>query len=79
MRILTLHDQVLGFVLLVSFAFFERYFAKIPFLPFQLLTRRTIFATVMLDATVQVAYYCWNDYYTSFLQVRLIKALRRHC
>ena len=47
--------QVLGFVLLVSFAFFERYFAKIPFIPFKLLTSRTIFATLMLDATVQIA------------------------
>lgn len=48
--------QVLGFVLLVSFAFYERYVARIPFIPYKLLTTRIIFATLMLDATVQVAY-----------------------
>jgi hypothetical protein len=68
-RASTLSMLVIGFVLLVSFAVFERYFAPKPFIPFHLLLSRTILGTCILDATYQIAYYCWASYFSSYLQV----------
>lgn len=60
---------VLGFVLLVTFALHERYSAREPFIPFKLLTDKSVLATLALATTYQISYYCWNSYFTSFLQV----------
>lgn len=60
---------VIGLVLLVAFALHERYTARQPFVPFELLTDRSVLATLALAATYQISYYCWNSYFTSFLQV----------
>lgn len=60
---------VLGFILLLAFGPVEKYVARKPFLPWRLLKERTLLATCMLAATYQVGYYCWNSYFTSFLQV----------
>jgi len=60
---------VVGIILLGAFAVVERYFAPKPFLPWNLLTSRTVLGVCLLDFCYQVAYYCWNDYYTSYLQV----------
>ncbi|OTB00205.1 hypothetical protein M426DRAFT_47614, partial [Hypoxylon sp. CI-4A] len=60
---------VVGFVALVAFCFVERYVAPKPFLPYKLLTSRTVIGACLLDLTYQVAYYCWNSYFSSYLQV----------
>lgn len=60
---------VLGLSSLAAFFVTERYFAPVPFLPWAILTSRTVLGACLLDATYQVAYYCWNDYFTSYLQV----------
>jgi MFS family permease len=60
---------VVGLVTLIAFFLVERYIAPVPFLPWQILTSRTVLGACLLDATYQIAYYCWNDYYTSYLQV----------
>ncbi|OCL04408.1 putative siderochrome-iron transporter [Glonium stellatum] len=60
---------VIGFVLLVAFAISERYIARKPFIPFHLLLSRTVIGACMLSATLFIAYYCWDGYYTSYLQV----------
>ncbi|KAF4547835.1 Siderophore iron transporter mirB-like protein [Elsinoe fawcettii] len=60
---------VLGFVCLLAFGLVERYVAPVPFLPWGILASRTVLGACLLDATYQVAYYCWNNYYTSYLQV----------
>lgn len=60
---------VLGFVLLIAFALHEKYLSSKPFIPFKLLTDRSVLATLALAATYQISYYCWNSYFTSFLQV----------
>ncbi|OQV03729.1 hypothetical protein CLAIMM_08740 isoform 1 [Cladophialophora immunda] len=60
---------VVGFVLLLGFAVFERYLAPKPFIPYQLLISRTILGALLLDAVYQIAYYCWGSYFSSFLQV----------
>ncbi|KAJ5373181.1 hypothetical protein N7517_005187 [Penicillium concentricum] len=60
---------VLGFVMLGIFLAWEFRFAPTPMFNFSLLTDRTIIGACLLDATYQLSYYCWNNYYTSFLQV----------
>ncbi|KAK6594962.1 MFS siderophore iron [Botrytis cinerea] len=40
-----------------------------PFLDVNLLANRTVIGACLLDLTYQISYYCWNSYFTSFLQV----------
>lgn len=60
---------VVGFVLLVGFGAYEALLAPTPMLNFKLLSDRTVIGTCLLGATYQIAYYCWANYFTSFLQV----------
>ncbi|CRG82680.1 Siderophore iron transporter mirB [Talaromyces islandicus] len=59
---------VVGFVALCSFAIFEKFLSPIPMFNFSFLTNRTVIGACLLDATYQLSYYCWNNYFTSFLQ-----------
>ena len=61
--------MVVGGVLVIVFAFYERLLAPKPFIPWQLLTSRTVVGACLLDLTYQIAYYCWASYFTSYLQV----------
>lgn len=58
---------VVGLVVLVAFGVHERYLAKQPFIPFSILTSRSVIGGCCLSATYQVAYYCWASYFSSFL------------
>ncbi|KUI54749.1 Siderophore iron transporter mirB [Cytospora mali] len=60
---------VVGFCMLFVFAIWEWRFAPVPLLNFTFLTNRTVVGACLLDATYQLSYYCWANYYTSFLQV----------
>ncbi|KAF7595471.1 hypothetical protein BBP40_005807 [Aspergillus hancockii] len=60
---------VVGCVMLVIFILYETYVAPAPLLNFALITNRTVIGACLLDATYQLSYYCWNNYFTSFLQV----------
>ncbi|KAL4731635.1 hypothetical protein ACLX1H_000611 [Fusarium chlamydosporum] len=60
---------VLGIVLLCIFGLYERFVAPKPFLRFDILTSRTVIGVCLLDFVYMIAYYCWNSYFTSFLQV----------
>lgn len=60
---------VVGFSMLFVFAIYEWKFAPTPLLNLEFLTNRTVVGACLLDATYQLAYYCWANYYTSFLQV----------
>lgn len=60
---------VIGVACLIGFAVFERWVAPKPFIPYKLLLSRNIMGACLLDATYQIAYYCWNSYFTSYLQV----------
>lgn len=60
---------VVGFVLLVCFGLYETYLAPQPFLKNEFLTDRTVIGACLIDMTYQISYYCWNSYFTSFLQV----------
>ncbi|PYH48090.1 putative MFS siderophore iron transporter [Aspergillus saccharolyticus JOP 1030-1] len=61
--------MVVGFCVLVGFVVYERWGAPKPFIPYHLLTNRTVIGACLLSTTYQVSYYCWASYYTSFLQV----------
>lgn len=60
---------VIGFAMIVAFGLVERFVAPKPFLPYGLLVSRTVIGACLLDLTYQVAYYCWNSYFSSYLQV----------
>ncbi|KAL5322888.1 hypothetical protein ACEPPN_010867 [Leptodophora sp. 'Broadleaf-Isolate-01'] len=60
---------IVGFVLLVLFGLHESFLAKQPFLNVNLLTNRTVIGACSLCTTYQISYYCWNSYFSSFLQV----------
>lgn len=60
---------VVGFVMLFVFVLYENYIAPRPMLSWKLLSDRTVIGACLLDATYQLCYYCWNGYFTSFLQV----------
>ncbi|XEV02586.1 hypothetical protein FSHL1_007873 [Fusarium sambucinum] len=60
---------ILGIVLLAVFGLYERFVAPKPFLRFDILVGRTVIGVCLLDFIYMIAYYCWNSYFTSFLQV----------
>ncbi|KAL2823785.1 siderophore iron transporter mirB [Aspergillus cavernicola] len=60
---------VVGFVLMVVFGVYQIYWAPQPFLKHKFLTDRSVIGACLLDLTYQMSYYCWNSYFTSFLQV----------
>ncbi|KAH6967766.1 MFS transporter [Ilyonectria sp. MPI-CAGE-AT-0026] len=60
---------VVGFCVLVFFALYEIYLAPKPFLKHDFLTDRTVIGACLLDATYQISYYCWANYFPSFLLV----------
>ncbi|TGJ83252.1 hypothetical protein E0Z10_g5525 [Xylaria hypoxylon] len=62
---------VVGFVLLVFSAFWEKYWAPVKFLPWELLKDRTVCGACVLAAVLFIEYYIWTSYFTSFLQVVL--------
>ncbi|RAL13367.1 putative MFS siderophore iron transporter [Aspergillus homomorphus CBS 101889] len=61
--------MVVGFCVLLAFIAYERWGAPKPFIPYHLLTNRTVIGACLLSTTYQISYYCWASYYTSFLQV----------
>ncbi|KAJ5261199.1 MFS general substrate transporter [Penicillium angulare] len=60
---------VVGFVVLIGFAVYEKWGSPKPFIPWHLICNRTVIGACLLDVTYQISYYCWVSYYTSFLQV----------
>ncbi|KAL7320376.1 hypothetical protein PS15m_000272 [Mucor circinelloides] len=59
---------VVGFVMLIIFVSFEAFVAPVPLFNYKLLSDRTIIGVCLLNATYQISYYCWANYFTSFLQ-----------
>ncbi|KAI0020853.1 MFS general substrate transporter [Xylariomycetidae sp. FL0641] len=59
---------VLGLVLMVLFVFHERRTER-PFLKFSLLCSRNVAGACLLFISIFVAYFSWDGYYTSYLQV----------
>lgn len=60
---------IVGGLLIGAFAAFEKYVAPKTFIPFELLTDRTVLGSCVLAATLFVSFYIWDSYFGSFLQV----------
>lgn len=60
---------IFGLLLIIAFAVWEKYFAPVKFLPYHLLTDRTVVGACFLSGSVFTSFYCWDAYFTSFLQV----------
>ncbi|KAH8898009.1 major facilitator superfamily transporter [Thozetella sp. PMI_491] len=60
---------IFGFVLLVLFGIWERYFATVMFFPFELLRDRTILGASLTYFGIFLSTFIWNAYYGSYLQV----------
>ncbi len=60
---------VFGGLLLAAFAVWEKYLAPKTFIPYALLTDRTVLGACILSATLFVEFYIWDSYLSSFLQV----------
>ncbi|KAI1752911.1 MFS general substrate transporter [Xylaria castorea] len=58
----------LGFAFVIAFGFHERNTQK-PFIAFSLLCSRNVAGACLLSVTIFVAYFAWDGYYTSYLQV----------
>ncbi|XXG97266.1 hypothetical protein Hte_003562 [Hypoxylon texense] len=66
---LTIALIITGGVLLIMAVVWERFFAPVKFMPWELLKDRTVLGACILAAVLFVEYYIWTAYFTSFLQV----------
>jgi MFS family permease len=60
---------VFGIALLILFGIWERFFAKICFIPWKLLLDRTVAGACILSFALFFSYMVWSMYFTSILQV----------
>lgn len=60
---------IIGFLLIPLFALYERFFAPKTFIPYSLLTDRTVLGACVLAGVLFVSFYIWDSYFSSFLQV----------
>ncbi|KAH8880469.1 siderophore iron transporter mirB [Thozetella sp. PMI_491] len=60
---------VFGFVLMVAFVVWERFFAPISFLPFSYLSDRQVLGACVLGFTLFLSQYCWKPFFSSYLMV----------
>ncbi|CAO2653230.1 Nn.00g026410.m01.CDS01 [Neocucurbitaria sp. VM-36] len=60
---------VTGFVLLIAFPFWEKFFAPVTFIPYKLLLDRTVFFAGIMFIFVYFNSAVWGSYFGSMLQV----------
>lgn len=60
---------VLGIVCLAFFVVWEKYFAPVSFLPWKYLQDPTLTGSCLLYGTMFMSVFCWNGYFSSYLQV----------
>ncbi|KAL2285059.1 hypothetical protein FJTKL_08579 [Diaporthe vaccinii] len=60
---------VFGVMSLVLFALWEKYFARVSYLPFKFLKDRTILGASITYGVMFISIFCWDTYYSSYLQV----------
>ncbi|KAI1121343.1 siderophore iron transporter mirB [Nemania abortiva] len=68
---LTIAFIVTGIVLLGLAVAWEKYYAPVQYMPWELLKDRTVLGSCVLAAVLFIEYYIWTAYFTSFLQVVL--------
>ncbi|KAJ5643807.1 uncharacterized protein N7484_006314 [Penicillium longicatenatum] len=62
---------VIGFSLIVAFTIWEKYFAPVKFMPWELIQNRTVFFTFSMVVSLYLAWYIWDNYFSSLLQIML--------
>lgn len=65
----TITMLVFGVALLVAFGLYEKYLSPRSFIPFHLVTDRTVIGACGLSAVSFASFYLWDNYYISYLQV----------
>ncbi|KAI1084906.1 MFS general substrate transporter [Whalleya microplaca] len=65
---LTICMIIFGGLLLIAAVLWEKYFAPVKFMPWELLMDRTVLGACILAAILFVEYYIWTAYFSSFLQ-----------
>lgn len=60
---------IFGGLLVIAFALWEKYLAPVTFIPWHLITNRTVFFTYSMVASIYTAWYIWDTYFYSFLIV----------
>jgi MFS family permease len=60
---------VIGGVLLIFFPIYEKFFAPVTLIPFELLADRTVLGACILSAALFISFYIWDSFFISFLQV----------
>lgn len=60
---------VIGLTLLVAFGFHEKLYAPRPIISSSLLFSRNVAGSCLLSVVLFVAYFAWDSYYSSYLQV----------
>jgi len=60
---------VVGIVLLIFFPFYEKFITPKPFIPWGLLINRTVGGAALTIFSLYISFYCWDLYFSSFLQV----------
>ncbi|KAF2498218.1 siderophore iron transporter [Lophium mytilinum] len=60
---------IVGGLLIIAFALYEKFLAPVKFMPFELMMDRTVLGACILSATIFVSFYVWDSYFSSFLQV----------
>jgi MFS family permease len=66
---LVLSMIIVGLLLLLAFALYEKHIAPKKFVPWELLMDRTVIGACILAATLFIEFYIWDSYFSSFLQV----------
>lgn len=59
---------IIGGLLIISFGIWE-YFAPVSFIPWELLTNRTVIFTYSMAAAMYCSFYIWDSYFFSFIIV----------
>ncbi|KAF2001390.1 siderophore iron transporter mirB [Amniculicola lignicola CBS 123094] len=60
---------VVGILLIISFAVWEKFFAPVTFFPYSLLLDRTVLGACLLSMCLFISFFCWSSFFSSFLQV----------
>lgn len=66
---LVLSMLIIGFLLIVAFVIWEKFFAPVTFIPYSLLLDRTVFGACIVSATLFISYSTWSAFFPSYLQV----------
>lgn len=60
---------VIGFLLIIAFGIWEKYFAPVTFVPWHLLKNRTVIFTYTMAGSLYIGWYIWDSFFYSLLLV----------